>query len=81
MNQTQDSGLVSLSYDPWSDSLYVGVRPGTAAKTVPHDDREFVIDYDDDGRVIGYDIQNASTHPDVVEEALRTVRQARGITV
>ena len=60
-------------YDPVTDSMYVTIRPGTGSGCSVDDARDLVIDFDDAGNVIGYDIQFASRHPDVVAEALALV--------
>lgn len=51
--------------------MYVTLREGRVAHTVLHDDREYAIDLGEDGQPMGYDIQFASQHPDVIAEALR----------
>jgi uncharacterized protein YuzE len=45
------------------------------AHTVAHDERDFVIDIGDDGRPVGYEIQHASEHPDVIAEAPQILRR------
>jgi hypothetical protein len=42
--------------------------------TVAHDDRDFAVDIGEDGEPIGYDIQFASRHPDVIAEALHMLQ-------
>ncbi|HYE48162.1 MAG TPA: DUF2283 domain-containing protein [Azospirillaceae bacterium] len=63
-------------YDPSTDSMYVTLGPGPAARQRVEDDRDLVIDLDAEGRPVGYDIQFASQHMDVVEEALRLLRRS-----
>lgn len=58
-------------YDRSTDTMYVTFREGRAAQTIAHDDRDFAVDIDEDGQPIGYEIQHASEHPDVIAEALR----------
>lgn len=61
-------------YDPSTDSMYVTLREGRVIHTIAHDDREFAVDIGEDGEPIGYDIQFASRHPDVIAEALRLLQ-------
>jgi len=67
-------------YDASTDSMYVTLREGRVIHTIPHDDRDFAVDIGENGEPIGYDIQFASQHPDVIAEALcllqRGARQA-----
>lgn len=62
-------------YDPSTDSMYITLREGRVAHTVPHDDRDFAVDMGEDGEPMGYDIQFASRHPDVIAEALRLLQR------
>ncbi len=62
-------------YDASTDSMYVTLREGRVIHTVAHDDRDFAVDVGEDGEPIGYDIQFASQHPDVIAEALRLLRR------
>lgn len=57
-------------YDRATDTMYVTFREGRVAQTIAHDDREFAVDIGEDGLPIGYEIQFASKHPDVIAEAL-----------
>lgn len=58
-----------LDYDPTTDSLYIKLRPGPSVDNrIVGDD--VVIDLGADGQPIGYDIQHASRHGDVIAEAL-----------
>jgi uncharacterized protein YuzE len=63
-----------ITYDALTDSLYVTLRPGRGVDSRVDDKRELVIDLGDDGEPVGYDIQHASEHPDVIVEALRLLR-------
>lgn len=65
-------------YDPDTDSMYVKVRPEPGVDSVVDDDRDLVIDLGEDGEPVGYDIQYASQHPDVIAEALSALRAWRG---
>lgn len=47
-------------YDKATDSLYVEVRPLPACRTVELEE-DILLDIGDDGKPVGYDIQNAST--------------------
>lgn len=58
-------------YDASTDSMYITLREGRVVHTVAHDDRDFAVDMGEDGKPLGYDIQFASQHPDVIAEALR----------
>jgi len=62
-------------YDASTDSMYITLRDGRVARTVAHDDRDFAIDIGEDGEAMGYDIQFASQHPDVIAEALQLLRR------
>ncbi|HYG89290.1 MAG TPA: DUF2283 domain-containing protein [Azospirillum sp.] len=65
-------------YDAATDSLYVKVRPGPSVDNTVDDARDLVVDLDANGEVVGYDIQHASRHPDVIAEALTALRSAQG---
>jgi uncharacterized protein YuzE len=64
-----------ISYDPTTDTMYVTFREGRAVHTIAHDDRDFAVDMGEDGRPIGYEIQFASKHPDVIAEALQILQR------
>jgi uncharacterized protein YuzE len=66
-------------YDPATDSLYVKVRPEPSVDNEIDDARDLVLDIGADGAVVGYDIQHASRHPEVIAEALTALRAAQGI--
>lgn len=68
------TNLSPILYDPSTDSMYVTLREGRVVHTVPHDERDFAVDIGEDGEPMGYDIQFASQHPDVIAEALRLLR-------
>ncbi|HKO06540.1 MAG TPA: DUF2283 domain-containing protein [Alphaproteobacteria bacterium] len=58
-----------LDYDPATDSLYIKLRPGPSiGNRIVSDD--VVIDLGPDGEPVGYDIQHASRHAEVIAEAL-----------
>jgi uncharacterized protein YuzE len=58
-----------LDYDAATDSLYIKLRPGASVDNrIVGDD--VVIDLGSDGEPVGYDIQHASQHADVIAEAL-----------
>ena len=57
-------------YDSDTDSMYVKVRPEPGVDCRVDDERDLVIDLGEDGAPVGYDIQYASRHPDVISEAL-----------
>ncbi|MDR3515432.1 MAG: DUF2283 domain-containing protein [Azospirillaceae bacterium] len=63
-----------IIYDPATDSMYVTLREGRVAHTVVHDDKEYAVDVGEDGQPMGYDIQFASHHSDVIAEALRLLQ-------
>jgi uncharacterized protein YuzE len=67
--------LAPIVYDPQTDSMYVKLRPGSGVDSRVDDTRDLVIDIGEDGEPVGYDIQHASEHPDVVAEALRLLRR------
>ncbi len=58
-----------LDYDPATDSLYIKLRPGASVDNRILSD-DVVIDMGADGQPVGYDIQHASQHADVIAEAL-----------
>lgn len=64
-----------VSYDPTTDSMYVKIRPGASVRQKMDEAREVIIDFGEDGEPVGYDIQFASQHPDVIVEALRLLRR------
>lgn len=64
-----------ILYDPSTDSMYITLREGRVAHTVAHDDRDYAVDMGEDGEPMGYDIQFASQHPDVIAEALRLLQR------
>lgn len=66
-------------YDATTDSMYVTLREGPVAHTICHDDREYAVDIGEDGEAVGFDIQFASQHPEVIAEALRRLRQAAAL--
>jgi uncharacterized protein YuzE len=58
-----------LDYDPTTDSLYIKLRQGPSTNNRIIGD-DVVIDLGADGEPVGYDIQHASKHADVIAEAL-----------
>jgi uncharacterized protein YuzE len=60
----------AVSYDQSTDSLYVKIRPGASVRQRYDEDRDVIIDLGADGEPVGYDIQFASQHADVIAEAL-----------
>ncbi len=64
----------SLDYDPATDSLYIKVRPGESVDNRALDD-DVVLDLGIDGEPVGYDIQHASQHSDIIAAALGILRQ------
>ena len=63
-----------IIYDRSTDSMYITLREGRVAYTVAHDERDFAIDIGEDDKPIGYNIQFASKHPDVIAEALEILQ-------
>ncbi|QJE72252.1 DUF2283 domain-containing protein [Aerophototrophica crusticola] len=63
-----------IFYDPSTDSMYVRFTDGNQWDQKVDDDRDLVIDYDEHGNLVGYDIQYASQHMDVVAEAMAILR-------
>lgn len=66
-------------YDQSTDSMYVTLREGRVVDSIAHDDREFAIDIGEDGQPMGYNIQFASKHPDVIAEALQILQRGNQI--
>ena len=62
-------------YDRSTDTMYVTFREGTVTHTVAHDERDYTIDFGEDGQPMGYEIQFASRHPDVIVEALQILQR------
>lgn len=60
----------AVSYDQSTDSLYVKIRSGVSVRQRYDEDRDVIIDLGADGEPVGYDIQFASKHADVIAEAL-----------
>ena len=58
-----------IDYDP-STNTYVKIRPGVSVRQWMDEAREVIIDLGKDGEPVGYDIQSASMHTDVIAEAL-----------
>ena len=64
-----------ILYDPSTDSMYVTLDDGPVSHSVAYDDRDYAVDIGADGQPVGYDIQFASRHPDVIAEALRLLQR------
>ena len=70
--------MADVQYHPTTDSMYVVLRSAPGVESLVDDRRDLVIDIGVDGQPVGYDIQYASRHPDVIAEALRLLQsQAR----
>jgi uncharacterized protein YuzE len=54
--------------------MYIKLRPGEGVDSQVFDERDLVIDIGQDGQPVGYDIQHASRHPEVIAEALQLLR-------
>lgn len=68
------NAISPIFYDPATDSMYVRFRDIEAHDQRVDDARDLVIDLDVNGHMVGYDIQHASQHMDVVAEALDLLR-------
>jgi uncharacterized protein YuzE len=66
-------------YDRSTDTMYVTFGEGRVVYTVAHDGRDFAVDIGEDGQPIGYEIQFASKHPDVIAEALLILQRGNQI--
>ncbi len=85
MSGENPSGENPISYDPATDMLWVELREwpgaGTASDTaaVGGEDAEtdLVVHYAADGEPWAWEIEHASTRPDLVARALREVRARR----
>jgi uncharacterized protein YuzE len=62
-------------YDRSTDTMYITLREGRVTHTVPHDDRDYAVDFGEDGQPMGYEIQFASKHSDVIVEALQILQR------
>lgn len=69
----------TVIYDQSTDSMYVTLREGRVIDSIAHDDRDFAIDIGEDGQPMGYNIQFASKHPDVIAEALQLLQRGNQI--
>jgi len=69
----------AVIYDQSTDSMYVTLREGRVIHSIAHDDRDFAVDIGEDGKPIGYNIQFASKHPDVIAEALQMLQRGNQI--
>ncbi len=69
----------TVIYDQSTDSMYVTLREGRVINSIAHDDRDFAIDIGEDGQPMGYNIQFASKHPDVIAEALQLLQRGNQI--
>lgn len=56
---------MKTSYDPSTDSLYIEVRPLPSKRTVEVEP-DVMVDYGADGEPVGYDVQHASTKPELI---------------
>lgn len=70
----------AVVYDPATDSLYVKIRPEPSVDNEIDDARDLVLDIGADGAVVGYDIQHASRHPEIIAEALAALRRNNGFS-
>lgn len=72
-----------VTYDRATDTMLVELRPwpGGAATAVGGSDEaeDLVIHYAPDGSPWAWEIEHASRHPDLVGDALRAMRAARGV--
>lgn len=61
-----------LSYDPDTDSLYIHLteRPSTDSEEVAEG---VVLDFDENGGLVGVDVQHASKHADISRLILNKV--------
>lgn len=69
------TAIAPVQYDRSTDTMYITLREGRVAHTVAHDERNYAVDIGEDGRPVGYEIQFASRHPDVIAEALEILRR------
>jgi len=67
---------MKLNYYPETDSLYIDLSSKTSTKSVEISEG-IVIDYDKDGHVTGFDIDNASRKIDLKEIILNRVPAQR----
>jgi uncharacterized protein YuzE len=68
-----------ILYDQSTDSMYITLREGRVVESIADDDRDFAIDIGEDGQPMGYNIQFASQHPDVIAEALQILQRDKKI--
>ena len=60
---------MKTSYDPSTDSPYIEVRPLPSKRAVEIEP-DVMLDYGEDGKPVGYDIQHASTKTDLIGRLL-----------
>ena len=76
-----------ITYDPATDTMLVELRPwpggSPAAPSAGGEDAgvDLVVHHAPDGQPWAWEIEHASEHPELVAEALRRVRSARGMLV
>ena len=56
---------MKTSYDRSTDSLYVEIRPLPAKRTLEVEE-DVLLDLGEDGEPVGYDVQHASEHAELV---------------
>ena len=64
------SDIAPVCYGP-------AIHPGESVDNRVDDARDLVLDLDAAGRVIGYDIQHASRHPELIAEALALIQESK----
>ena len=62
-------------YDRSTDTMYITFREGRVAHTVAHDERDYAVDIGDDSQPVGYEIQFASKHAEVIAEVLQILQR------
>ena len=60
---------MKTSYDKFTDSLYIEVRPLPSCRTVEIAN-DIMVDYGADGEPIGYDIQHASEKSEFIARVI-----------
>jgi uncharacterized protein YuzE len=74
-----------VTYDPATDTMLVELRPWPGGAATSHavggEDAgdDLVIHHAPDGSPWVWEIEHASRHPDLIGDALRAVRAARGV--
>ncbi len=71
---------MNVKYDKIADAVYVSVGSGKVAKTVKTNDR-FLTDVDASGKVVGFEILDASSQEGLISSLTENVRSGVPISI